>query len=172
MKKWLTGLSVGLLFLLSGCSFFNLSYDTLDYARDASNYLDKVTQFAADTPSLVKRAVNNQQAADELKRELQQMKQEITKFNNLDAPETVREFHQQLIEQNNRLVSQIDLYLAQLKNGLLDPSFLKNNQLLQPVQEITNIVQQIKKLNNQVNETLSVSQGAWHQYYRYDNVYG
>ncbi|MCM3727309.1 DUF6376 family protein [Neobacillus cucumis] len=160
MKKWLTGLFVGLLVLLSGCSFFNLSYDTLDYARDATSYLDKVTQFAADTPSLVKRATDNQQAADELKRELQQMKQEIIKFNNLDAPETVREFHQQLIEQNNRLVSQIDLYLAQLKNGLLDPSFLENNQLLQPVQEITNIVQQIKKLNNQVNETLSVSQGA------------
>jgi hypothetical protein len=43
---------------------------------------------------------------------------------------------------------------------MLDPSFLENNQLLQPVQEITNLVQQIKKLNNQVNETLSVSQGA------------
>jgi vacuolar-type H+-ATPase subunit I/STV1 len=160
MKRWLTVWSVCLIFLLSGCSFFNLTYDTLDYARDASSYLDKVTQFAADTPSLVKRAVDNQQAADDLKRELQQMKQVITKFNELDAPETVKEFHQQLIEQNNRLVSQIDLYLAQLKNGLLDPSFLKNNQLLQPVQEITNIIQQIKKLKNQVNETLNVSNGA------------
>ncbi|PLS02702.1 DUF6376 family protein [Neobacillus cucumis] len=160
MKRWLTVFSAGLLFLLSGCSFLNLSYDTLDYAKDASNYLDQVTEFASNTSPLLKGAVDDQQAADELKRTLQQMKTEIKAFNDLNAPETVREFHHQLVNQNNRLISQINLYLAELENGLLNPSFLENNQLLSPVKEINDTIQQIQKLKGQITDTLSVSHGA------------
>ena len=155
MKRWSAVFSIGLLLLLSGCSFLGSAYDTLDYARDASSYLDKVTQFAEETPALVKRAVENEQAAEELKKTLQQMKKEITQFNDLNVPDTVKDIHQQLIEENNRLLTQIDLYLSKLQNGLLDPSILENNQLLQPIQQITNTIQQIQNLKDQINETLS-----------------
>ncbi len=160
MKRWLTVISVGLMLLLSGCSFFNLSYDTLDYAKDATSFLNNVTNFAAETPPLIKQSVDNQQAADDLKAKLQQMKNDLQDFNNLDVPENVTAFHQEIMEQNNLLAKQIDVYLTHMKEGKLDSSILENTDLLQPVQEITNIIEQIQKLNTQVNDLLDPSYGA------------
>lgn len=154
-KRWLTIYTAGLLLFLSGCSYFNETYNTLDYAKDASNYLKKVTTFAAETPPLLQQAVTNEQAAAELQTKLQQMKKDIQTFNNLDAPETVTNFHQRIIEQNNLLLTQINTCLDALKDGQLDSSILDATQLLQPVQEITNTINQLKKLNNQVNEILN-----------------
>ncbi len=154
MKRWLTVFSAGLLLLLSGCSYLNTASDTLDYVKEATNYLAKVDNFAAETPPLIKQVLDNQTATDELKAKLQQMKKDIQSFNTLDVPETVNGFHQEIIEQNNLLTQQIDLYLNDIKDGKLDSSTLENTELLQPVQEITSIIEQIQKLGAQVNETL------------------
>ncbi|MEH7504359.1 DUF6376 family protein [Neobacillus drentensis] len=154
MKRWLTVFSAGLLLLLSGCSYLNTASDTLDYVKEATNYLAKVDNFAAETPPLIKQVLDNQTATDELTAKLQQMKKDIQSFNTLDVPETVNGFHQEIIEQNNLLTQQIDLYLNDIKDGKLDSSTLENTELLQPVQEITSIIEQIQKLGAQVNETL------------------
>jgi DNA anti-recombination protein RmuC len=154
MKRWLTVFSASLVLLLSGCSYLNTASDTLDHVKEATNYLAKVNNFAAETPPLIKQAIDNQTAADELTAKLQQMKNDIQSFNTLGVPETVNGFHQEIIEQNNLLTQQIDRYLNDIKDGKLDPTTLENTDLLQPVQEITSIIEQIQKLGAQVNETL------------------
>ncbi|MEH7479764.1 DUF6376 family protein [Neobacillus drentensis] len=154
MKRWLTVFSASLLLLLSGCSYLNTASDTLDYVKEATSYAATLDNFAAETPPLIKQVLDNQAEANELTAQLQQMKNEIQSFNTLDVPETVKGFHQEIIEQNNLLTQQIDLYLKDLKDGKLNPSTLDNSKLLQPVQEITTIIVQIQKLGAQVNETL------------------
>jgi peptidoglycan hydrolase CwlO-like protein len=154
LKRWLTVFSASLLLLLSGCSYLNTASDTLDYVKEATNYLARVDNFAAETPPLNKQVLDNQTGADELTAKLQQMKNDIQSFNTLDVPETVNGFHQEIIEQNNLLTQQIDLYLNDIKDGKLNPTTLENIELLQPVQEITFIIEQIQKLGAQVYETL------------------
>jgi hypothetical protein len=146
MKKKLFVLSTMLLLLLSGCSLLNDAKDTLTYVNDAKDYLDKATAFANEAPSVAQLAVGDQQAATELKTMLEVMKQEINSFNKLQAPEIAVDLHQQIVDQNNKLVAGIDVYLKNMKNGLLDPSVLENTELLQSVQEITGILDQIKQL--------------------------
>jgi hypothetical protein len=146
MKKRLLMLSAAIVLLLSGCSLLNDAKDTLTYVTSAKEYLDKATAFANDAPTIAQQAVGDQQKAAELKTMLQDMKQEINTFNKLQAPEIAVDLHQQLVDQNNKLAAGIDLYLQNMKNGLLDPSVLQNTELFQSVQEISNILDQIKQL--------------------------
>ncbi|WP_257148547.1 DUF6376 family protein [Bacillus sp. AFS073361] len=146
MKMKVLGLAAAILFILSGCSMLNEAKDTLSYVNDASDYLNKATAFANDAPSIAQQAVSDQQATKKLQTMLQEMKQEINSFNKLQAPEIAADLHQQLVDQNNKLTACIDLYLKNIHNGLLDPSTLKNTEIFQSVQEISNILDQIKQL--------------------------
>src|SRR4051812_47396912 len=110
MKKQLLILSAIILLLLSGCSLLNDAKDTLTYVNDAKDYLDKATAFANEAPSVAQLAVGNQQSAEELTSMLQDMKQEINKFNKLQAPDMAVDLHQQIIDQNNKLAAGIDVY--------------------------------------------------------------
>ncbi|NHC40767.1 hypothetical protein G6549_12375 [Bacillus sp. MM2020_1] len=146
MKKKLLVLAAIIGLLLSGCSLLNDAKDTLTYANEAKDYLDKATAFANDAPSIAQQAVGDKQAATELKTMLQDMKQEISTFNKLQAPAIAVDLHQQLVDQNNKLTAGIDLYLKNYKNGMLDPSVLENTEIFQSVQEISSILDQIKQL--------------------------
>jgi hypothetical protein len=146
MKKKLLVLSAIIVLLLSGCSMLNDAKDTLTYVNDAKNYLDKATAFANEAPSVAQLAASDKQAATDLQTMLQDMKKEINAFNKLQAPDVAVDLHQQIVDQNNKLAAGIDVYLKNMKNGLLDPSVLKNTELFQDVQEITNILDQIKQL--------------------------
>jgi hypothetical protein len=146
MKKKILVLSAIIVLLLSGCSMLNDAKDTLTYVNDAKNYLDKATAFANEAPSVAQLAASDKQAATDLQTMLQDMKKEINAFNKLQAPDVAVDLHQQIVDQNNKLAAGIDVYLKNMKNGLLDPSVLKNTELFQDVQEITNILDQIKQL--------------------------
>jgi hypothetical protein len=149
MKKKLLVLSAIIGLLLSGCSLLNDAKDSLTYVNGAKDYFDKATAFANDAPAIAKQAVANKQAAAELKTMLQDMKQEISTFNKLQAPEIAVDLHQQLVDQNNKLTAGIDLYLKNIKNGVLDPSVLENTEIFQSVQKISSILDQIKQLGLQ-----------------------
>ena len=146
MKKWLLVLLTSFLLLLAGCSMLNDAKNTLTYINEATEYLDKATAFANDAPALAQQAVGNQQAAKKLETMLEQMKQEIQSFNQLQAPDIAVDLHQQIVDRNNKLIDGINLYLNNFKNGLLDPSVLTNTELFQTVQDITSIINQIKQL--------------------------
>jgi methyl-accepting chemotaxis protein len=139
-------LSALMILLLSGCSLLDDAKNTISYVNDATEYFDKATAFANEAPSVAQQAVGNKQSAEELKTMLEDMKQEINAFNKLEAPEIAVDLHQQIIDQNNKLAAGIDVYLNSMENGVLDPSVLENTELFQSVQEISNILDQIKQL--------------------------
>lgn len=146
MKKWLTALTASMLLLLSGCSFLNDAQDTLTYMNEATDYLEVATNFANEAPTLAQQAIEDLQAAEDLKVLLQDMQQQIESFNDLQAPEIAADLHQQIIEQNNIIAEGIETYLSNFKDGLLDPAILENTELFQSVQDITSIIDQIQKL--------------------------
>lgn len=146
MKKGFIILSTILLFLLSGCSLLNDAKNTITYINEATDFLGKATTFANEAPSLAQQAISDQQAAEELEIMLQNMKQDIEAFNELQAPDVAADLHQQLVDQNNVIAQGIDTYLNNFKDGKLDPAVLENTEIFQTVQELSSIIDQIKQL--------------------------
>ncbi|MFC3885695.1 DUF6376 family protein [Bacillus songklensis] len=146
MKKWLVILSAGAFLLLGGCSSLDDVNSTLTYANEATDYVNEASDFAKEVPSLAEQAVSDQQAAEELEKKLKEMKKDIESFNELQPPDMAAELHQQIIDQNNKVIEGIDLYLDNIKDGKLDPRILENTEIFQSIQEITSIIDQIKKL--------------------------
>jgi hypothetical protein len=149
LKKLLIILSACMLLLLGGCSFLNDAQDTITYVNEATDYLSAATDFANEAPALAQQAISDLQAAEDLQNMLQQMQQTAEAFNELQAPDFAAELHQQIIEQNSAIVSEIETFMSSFQDGLLDPSILENTELFQTVQDITSIIDQIKQLGGQ-----------------------
>jgi hypothetical protein len=149
MKKLVILLSTCMLLLLGGCSFLNDAQDTLTYVNEATDYLAAATDFASDAPALAQQAIGDLQAAEDLQNMLQQMQQTAEAFNELQAPDIAAELHQQIIEQNSVIVSDIQTFMNHFQDGLLDPAILENTELFQTVQDITSIIDQVQQLGGE-----------------------
>lgn len=149
MKKLLIVLSASMLLLLGGCSFLSDAQDTITYVNEATDYLAAATDFASDAPALAQQAIGDIQAAEDLQVMLENMQQTVEAFNELQAPDIAAELHQQIIEQNSVIVAEIETYLNNFKDGLLDPAILENTELFQSVQDITSIIDQIQQLGGE-----------------------
>lgn len=149
MKKLLIVLSTCMLMLVGGCSFLNDAQDTISYINEATDYLSAATDFANEAPALAQQAISDIQAAEDLQNMLQQMQKNVEAFSNIQAPDIAADLHQQIVEQNNVIVTEIETYLNNFKNGLLDPAILENTELFQSVQDITSIIDQIQQLGGE-----------------------
>ncbi|MEH7272319.1 DUF6376 family protein [Neobacillus vireti] len=138
-----------MLLLLGGCSFLNDAQDTLSYINEATDYLSAATDFANEAPALAQQAVSDIQAAEDLQALLQDMQQTVESFSDLQAPDIATELHQQIVEQNSAILTEIETYLTNFKDGLLDPAILENTELFQSVQDITSIIDQIQQLSGE-----------------------
>ncbi|MDN4072890.1 DUF6376 family protein [Fictibacillus terranigra] len=147
MKKWLFVFTASIMLVLGGCSFLDDTKKTVTYANDATDYVNEATTFGKEVPSLAKQAVGDEQAAQELETKLKEMKQKIETFDKLEAPEMAADLHQQMVDQNKKIEAGIEVYLNNIRGGKLDPSVLENTEMFQSIQEITSIIDQIKKLS-------------------------
>jgi hypothetical protein len=77
------------------------------------------------------------------------MQQTAEAFNELQAPDIAVELHQQIIEQNSAIVSEIETFMNSFQDGLLDPAILENTELFQTVQDITSVIDQIQQLGGE-----------------------
>jgi Family of unknown function (DUF6376) len=149
LKKLLIIISASMLLLLGGCSFLNDAQDTITYVNEATDYLAAATDFANDAPALAQQAISDIQAAEDLQALLEDMQQTVEAFNGLQAPDIAADLHQQIIEQNSVIVAEIETYLNNFKDGLLDPTILENTELFQSIQDITSIIDQIQQLGGE-----------------------
>lgn len=140
---------ISILTMLGGCSLIEGTNSTLTYVNEATDYMNQASQFAENAPSLVQEAVNDQQAAGALNKELQAMQEQIASFNDLEAPGLAADLHDQLTEQNERLNEGLTQLQEQLENGTLAPDFLENSEILQTVEQISNLYNQIEQLGGE-----------------------
>ncbi|MCP8970391.1 DUF6376 family protein [Ectobacillus ponti] len=146
MKKWLAGATLGSLLLMGGCSLLQEANSTLTYVNEATGYINDAGALAQEVSDLVQQAVTDKTAAKELQTKLQKFQQELKDFNQLKAPDVAADLHQQVVTQNEKLNAGIELYLKGFKDGLLDPALAQNPELLQTIQEVSSLIEQIKKL--------------------------
>jgi peptidoglycan hydrolase CwlO-like protein len=148
LKKIITTMGLAGMMLLSGCSLLGEVNNTLKYANTTTEYMDSAKSFANEVPQLANDAVTNEEARQQLEAELTTMKENIQKFNETEVPSIAEDIHNQIVSTNAKLEEGIDLYLANIENGKLDPALLKDSGILTTVNEISSLMDQIKKLTN------------------------
>lgn len=146
MKKRSLAVLMAVTMFLGGCSLLEDVNNTLTYADEATEYANEVDTFLNEVPSLTEQAVSDEQAAAELETRLEEMKQNAEGFNELEPPAMGSDLHQRVVEQNNRAIEGINVYLENIENGTLDPSVLENNQAFQSLRQTMDIIDQIQQL--------------------------
>ncbi|REJ09270.1 DUF6376 family protein [Halobacillus trueperi] len=131
--------------LLGGCGLIDGVNNTLAYVNEATEYANEANTFSEEAPPLAERAITDPQAAQELETKLEGMKEDIEEFNELDAPEVASDLHQQVVDQNNRALEGIEVYLSNMENGQLDPSVLENTEVFRTLNELTSLLEQIQQ---------------------------
>ncbi|MCM3600779.1 DUF6376 family protein [Robertmurraya korlensis] len=144
-RKWMA-VTLTAVIVLSGCSFLEEVNGTLNYVNQATEYVNEATEFANEVPAMVDQAITNPQALAELETRLLRMKQEIEAFSNIEPPSIAEKLHQQVIEQNDKALEEINVFLANIENGELDPALVENTELFTTVKELTELSNQIQQL--------------------------
>lgn len=132
---------------LGGCSFLEDVNNTLNYVDEVREFGNEANDFADQAPALAKEAINDEQALNEFENRLDEMKNDIKEFNELEAPEVGAELHQKIVDRNEQALDTIDQFLTNIEDGDLDPSMVENTEAFQTLAEINNIIDQIKKLS-------------------------
>lgn len=145
MKKRLLA-SVLVLLFLSGCSMLEEVNDSLDYSNEAVKYVESLQTFAEKIPGLAQEAVKSKEAHGKLEKELEKMNNEISQFNEMEAPAVASSIHDKIVDYNNQLSEKIDTYLENVKNGNLDPAFLENSKILDTINQITELRNNLEKI--------------------------
>lgn len=130
----------------TGCSALDAVNDTVNYVNDATDYIGEANKFAEEVPALVEQAVNDSNAKQELEDSLNNMKQEIKQFTELNPPKVAESLHQQIEAENMKIEVAIDGLLQNVKDGTINPNFLENTQLFETINEMQGILNDIKEL--------------------------
>ncbi|AXI08334.1 hypothetical protein CUC15_05035 [Oceanobacillus zhaokaii] len=141
MKKIITLLLLSI--ALTGCSFIEETNDTLNYATEATEYLNDLSNFTEETSGLVNQAVSDPAAKEELETQLITLEKSITDFNAIDAPEIADGIHQNLTEKNQQL---LDITEGIIQNGEVAVEQLQNSEIYQTIENITELKTQIEDL--------------------------
>lgn len=129
--------------MLSGCSLLEETNDTLNYATEATQYINELSNFTEETTGLVSDAMNNPEAKAELEAKLTSLEKTITDFNNLDAPIIAEGIHESLEDKNLQLLDAVNNIF---QNGEVTVEKLQESEIYQTIENITNLKNQIEQL--------------------------
>jgi len=130
----------------TGCSVLEQVNTTLNYATEATSFVNDANAFAEQVPLLAEQALTDPQTIDRLTAEFQSMKEQIDSFNALQAPAFAEDVHAQLVQYNETIRGQIDGYLQQIDQNVIDLEQLANAPMLETIRGMTSLLQQIEQL--------------------------
>ncbi|RDU36551.1 hypothetical protein DRW41_13580 [Neobacillus piezotolerans] len=135
-----------LAFILAGCSSGGDEQGVGEYAGEASEYMEKVADFARDIPEKAEKAANDEQAKQELKDSLKEMKQEINEFGKVQAPEIAGDFHKEIVDNSKILKEKIDDYLERIDKGDINEDFVEKEDFSKASDKIKESFNKLKEL--------------------------
>ena len=144
MKKFIISiLFVSVFFVLSGCSLLEETNDTLNYATEATEYIDELSNFAEETTGLVSEAANNPEEKAELESKLTALEGSITEFNNIDVPMIAEGLHENIEGKNLQLLDAINNVI---QNGEVTVEQLQESEVFKTIENITSLMNQVEQL--------------------------
>lgn len=146
MRRKIAIIAIGCLLLLSGCSLISEVNSTVEYANEATEYIETVQNFSNQLPTLAKDAVTDEAGRESLESELLAMKEDIGKFNQIEPPAIAEDLHSQIVDSNKKFEKGIDLYLTDMENGIIRP--LEETGILTTITDISTLLENIQQLVN------------------------
>jgi ABC-type phosphate/phosphonate transport system substrate-binding protein len=145
MKKWMLLLLILSTMMLSACSLLEGANNSIDYVNQATQHINKLSNFAEQAPQMIKDAALNPETKQELENQLNGLKKEIEQFNLKSVPSFAKDIHQQLVDKNEVLLQEINKVV---ENGHLALDKLQNSQILTTINDITGLINRIKNLGS------------------------
>ncbi|MBR7794593.1 hypothetical protein GT022_00875 [Agaribacter marinus] len=133
-KSFLLLITVTLVFL-SGCSLLEETTHSLNYANEASDYINTLSNFAEETSSLEGQALLSH---------LESFKGTIEDFTTIDPPTIATDIHQELENKSQVL---LDTTNNIIDSGETAVEQLKQSDLYQTIENITDLKNQIEALD-------------------------
>ncbi|NIK71834.1 MULTISPECIES: DUF6376 family protein [unclassified Paenibacillus] len=143
MRKLMILLLVVSAMMLSACSLFESANQTVKYADQAQEHMNRLSDFAEQAPQMIRDAATDPETKQQLEDRLVALKEDIMQFNLLEAPAIAQDLHQQLIEKNQVLLQEINDALA---NGHLALDRIQNSPIIQTISDITSLLNRIENL--------------------------
>jgi hypothetical protein len=131
--------------MLSACSLLEGANNSIDYVNQATQHINKLSNFAEQAPQMMKDAALNPETKQELENQLNGLKKEIEQFNLKSVPSFAKDIHQQLVEKNEVLLKEINNVV---ENGHLALDKLQNSQILTTINDITGLINRITNLGS------------------------
>ncbi|HZG55001.1 DUF6376 family protein [Paenibacillus sp.] len=132
--------------LLTGCSLLEQVNTTLNYATEATAFVNDANRFAEQVPLLAEQALTNPETIERLRQELEAMKAEIAAFDALQAPAFAEDVHARFVAYNETVREQIDGYLRQIDENVIDLDALAQAPMLETIRNMTELLQQLERL--------------------------
>lgn len=129
--------------ILSGCSLVDDVNNSLDYTKEATTFINDVSQFAESIPELAQQAATQTDAKETLTKELESMKARISEFNGIEAPAIANNVHEQLVALNETLLTDINGYMDQVQDGVTD---FQNSGMSQNINNIKETMDMLQSL--------------------------
>ncbi|MDQ0898859.1 DUF6376 family protein [Paenibacillus sp. V4I7] len=145
MKKWMFLLLILSTMMLNACSLLEGANNSIDYVNQATQHINKLSNFAEQAPQMMKDAALNPETKQELENQLNGLKKEIEQFNLKSVPSFAKDIHQQLVEKNEVLLKEINNVV---ENGHLALDKLQNSQILTTINDITGLINRITNLGS------------------------
>ncbi|KKI90282.1 hypothetical protein WQ54_20105 [Bacillus sp. SA1-12] len=143
VKKLFSVAVIFAVMLLSACSFLEDVNNSVDYAGEAQNYLESLSDFAQEAPQLVQDAAVDSEARQKLEEQLNIVVDELNAFNELEPPAIAEDIHQDIVVNNEKLLEEIN---TAMENGELVLEELENSEIMNTVNEITSLMDSIENL--------------------------
>lgn len=132
--------------MLTGCKIVDEVNTSLQYATDAAAFLNEAQRFAQEVPALAEQAIADPATIEALRREFASMRDAAAEFRALNAPAIAEELHKQLVKYSEQISAQLEEYIRQIDEKVIDLEALANAPMLETIRNMTELMSQIEQL--------------------------
>jgi hypothetical protein len=140
MKKIIIVLLFSTIIFISGCGFLEETQNTINYATEATEYLNEMSTHAEEVQTYLNEGSVN---AEDIEATLTELEGTVEEFNAIEVPAIAEGIHNDILANNEKL---LDIINNVQENGELAIEELQNSEIYQTIESITNFMNQVEQL--------------------------
>ncbi|MDP4097412.1 DUF6376 family protein [Paenibacillus sp. P96] len=132
--------------LTAGCGVADSVNQSLNYANEATGFVTDISTAGTELQRLAEQAASDPQALEDLKNQLQTVRDEAQQFTQLEAPEYAQSVHGKISGYAQSLTESTDSFLQRLAEQGFTIEAWKQTDIAQLIEQITGLKDQINQL--------------------------
>ncbi|WP_042149490.1 DUF6376 family protein, partial [Paucisalibacillus sp. EB02] len=140
MKRIIFLLLLTTVVFISGCGILEETQNSLNYATETTEYLNEMSTYGEEVQTLLNEGNVN---IAEVETTLTELEETVEEFNKIEVPAIAEGIHTDILANNEKL---LDVINQIQENGEIAIDELKNSEIFQTIDSITNFMNQIEQL--------------------------